>query len=119
MGSALVPPSIPFFDARRQDDDTPTVRVVGQVDLSTRDRLAEVLDDAIRSGHDLVVDCTQVQFIDASGITVLLSAARAVGDGHLRLVGVHGLLARIIDLLDLTHVQPNIIIETRAGPSAR
>jgi anti-sigma B factor antagonist len=113
MGSASVPPSTPFFDARRQYGDTPAVHVVGEVDLSTRDQLAEILNEALSPGCDLLVDCTQIRFIDASGISVLLAAARAVGEGHLRLTGVHGALARIVDILDLAHAQPNLIVEKR------
>ena len=116
MESPSVPPSTPFFEARCRDGDTSTVYVVGEVDLSTRDQLGEALDKALRPGFDLVVDCTQIRFFNASGIPVLLRTARALGEGRLRLRGVHGILGRIIDVLDLGHAEPNLIVEQRTGP---
>lgn len=111
MEFASVIPSIPIFEARCQPGDPPTVYVVGEVDLGTRDRLAEVLDKAVRHGCDLIVDCVGIRFIDASGISVLLGAARSIGDGRLRLVNVHGALAYVIDLLELASEQPNLSVE--------
>ena len=99
------------FEAHCDGGGTPTVYVSGEVDLSTRDRLATVLTRAMRPGSDLVVDCTRMSFIDASGVSTLVRSAQEVSGGRLRLKGAHGYLSLIIDLLDLTSIQPNLVIE--------
>jgi anti-anti-sigma regulatory factor len=36
------------------------VYLIGEVDLSTHDQLAAVLDEATSPGRDLVIDCTKL-----------------------------------------------------------
>jgi anti-anti-sigma factor len=88
------------------------VYLTGEVDLNTHDRLAAVLDQAARPGHDLVIDCTKLTYIDVAGIRIVLRAARVIDDGQLRLTGVHGAVAVIIDLLDLAGIAPNLRQDT-------
>jgi anti-anti-sigma factor len=111
MASASGSRSTPF-EAYCDHGDPPTVYLSGEVDLSTHDRLAAVLDDAARPGRDLVLDCTKLTFIDVSGITVVERAARVLGDAQLRLKGVHGAVKVIIDVLDLTSTVPNLRQDT-------
>ena len=53
------------------------VRVFGEIDLATceglRDRLCLIVAD---SADDLVLDCTELEFMDSSGIGVLVRATR-------------------------------------------
>jgi anti-anti-sigma factor len=88
------------------------VYLSGEVDMNTHDRLAAVLDEAARPGLDLVIDCGKLTFIDVTGIRVVLRAARMIGDGQLRLTGVHSAVAMIIDVLDLTSTVPNLRQDT-------
>ena len=59
----------------------PGVRVRGEVDLlHTAPRLAAALDDAMRESHGaFVVDLCDVQFLDSSGVTVLVHARAVLG----------------------------------------
>ena len=111
MASASGSPSTQF-DAHWDHGDPPTVYLTGEVDLNTHDRLAAVLDEAARPGHDLVLDCTQLTFIDVAGIRIVARAARVIGNAQLRLTGVHGAVAIIIDLLDLAGIVPNLRQDT-------
>jgi anti-anti-sigma factor len=56
---------------------------VGEIDLSTADRLRAELDAALdRSAQAIVVDLAGVSFMDSTGIAVLVHARnRAVADG--------------------------------------
>ena len=100
------------FEAHWDHGDPPTVYLTGEVDLNTHDQLTAVLDQAARPGRDLVLDCTKLTFIDVAGIRVVLRAARVIGDGQLRLTGVHSAVAMIIDVLDLTSTVPNLRQDT-------
>lgn len=58
-------------------DETVLVEVLGEVDLSTAPRLAETLHWMLRCADAVVVDLDQVEFMDCSGLRVLLAAAAA------------------------------------------
>ena len=100
------------FEAYWDQGDPPTVYLSGELDLSTHDRFAAVLDEAARPGRDLVIDCTKLAFIDVGGVRLAVRAARVIGDGQLKLKGVHGVAALIIDILDLTRTVPNLRQDT-------
>ncbi|WP_433290823.1 STAS domain-containing protein [Actinoplanes sp. CA-030573] len=84
------------------------MHLIGEVDLCTRDLLAAALDEAASPGRDLIVDCARLEFIDASGISVLVAAARRIGEAQLRLTNVQAGLAHLLDLLHLTAEVPNL-----------
>jgi anti-sigma B factor antagonist len=59
-------------------DGVGTIRVVGEVDHLTADDLRQVALGALQDGaSSLVLDCSDLSFIDSSGLTVLLEAHRA------------------------------------------
>jgi anti-anti-sigma factor len=88
------------------------VYLIGEVDLSTHDRLAAVLDEATSPGRDLVIDCTKLTYIDVGGISIMVRAAHLIGDAQIRLKGVHGAVAVIIDVLDVAGAVPNLRQDT-------
>lgn len=54
-----------------------TLELVGEVDLLTSPMIRRELDRLdVGRGQDLVLDMTQVSFVDCSGIAVLFAAAR-------------------------------------------
>ncbi len=105
-------PSTPF-DARGEGGDPPTVHVSGDIDLASRDSLIALLEEIARPGSDLIIDCAGIDFIDACGIAALLHGAELIGDGLLRLTGVHGILAELVDILELRRTVPNLRPEPR------
>jgi anti-anti-sigma factor len=85
------------------------VAVGGDVDLATSPEMHRVLSEALRSGTvDIVVDLQAVDFMDASGVGVLIevaSNARAGGGGVL-LRSPSRRVRRVLDLLQLQDVLP-------------
>ena len=86
----------------QRDADSLTITVCGEIDLST----ADDLDGAIREAEDteigqIVVDLSDLAFLDSSGLSVLLQAsARSREDGN-RLSFVpskHEIVTRLIAL---------------------
>lgn len=85
------------------------VTLIGDLDKSSAPLLEERLADFMRRGHVcLVVDTTGLGFCDSTGIWVLLTSLRRAYErkGWLRLVGVHGFLARLLDLTRLREAFP-------------
>lgn len=50
------------------------VTVAGDVDLAAADTLWSVLDEYVRPGTDVVVDCSKIAFLDSMGLRTLIRA---------------------------------------------
>jgi anti-sigma B factor antagonist len=86
----------------RSEADRTVLEVAGEVDVYTgptlRDRIADLLDGG---AHDLIVDLGRVDFIDSTGLGVLVGAlnrARELG-GSLQLICAQ---ERVLKLLRIT-----------------
>lgn len=91
-----MPPDRPSRDAEqpldvalRERPDAPlVVHVRGELDLGTAPRLISALTLAERrQSHGIVVDLADLHFVDATGLRVLLEAARRARDGGWRFEG--------------------------------
>ncbi len=61
------------------DESTHLIAVRGEVHVSTAPEFSERLNDAIATGKTgVVIDMTNVAFIDSTGLSVLLNALRRV-----------------------------------------
>jgi anti-sigma B factor antagonist len=87
-----------------RDADTVTVSVSGDVDLSTVAELERAIVVAVDGDAPyVVVDLTEVTFIDSAGINTLLKSRR-LADGHGRRFRVVNATGVIRDVLDMTGV---------------
>jgi anti-sigma B factor antagonist len=88
----------------RFDAGTVTVSVSGEIDLSNVDELADAIATAVRGEAPAVVlDISEVTFIDSVGITALLKGRR-LADEHSKEYRVSGADGLVRQLLDLTGV---------------
>lgn len=91
-----------------QSADVPIVRVVGEVDLATapvlRERLAEIPADT----ETVIVDLSEVTFLDSTGLSVLVASWKRLGQtdapGNFRLVVNRPAIQRVLDVTGLAHV---------------
>jgi anti-sigma B factor antagonist len=86
-----------------QHDDRTIVRLSGELDLVTAPGFA----DALRSANsEIVIDCSDLRFLDASGLGVLAQASeRAERDGHsLMVVNARPLAQRVFEVTGLGHL---------------
>jgi anti-anti-sigma factor len=86
--------------AKTSVGDRLVVSLSGECDLTTRAELAAVLDEAIKASPAVVVDLSELTFIDSSGIHELIvgfHAARSHG-GELFVRNAQGAVAVVLDL---------------------
>ena len=72
---------IPHFEmsSETHGDTTQLIHVKGEIHVSTAPEFAARLDEAIAADATAVVlDLTEVEFIDSTGLTVLLNSLRSV-----------------------------------------
>jgi anti-sigma B factor antagonist len=86
------------------DDRTRILSATGEVHVSTAPELAEQLDAALTAGRSrIVLDFTGVEFIDSTGLSVLLNALRRLSrvDGALSLVCTNPTVLRLFEITRL------------------
>jgi anti-anti-sigma factor len=77
----------PFSVTVSTDGDRTTVALRGELDLSGVDRAREAIDQAQDSGTSLLVlDLSELDFVDSTGLEVMLRAARRAQDEGRRLI---------------------------------
>ena len=78
------------------------VTMAGEIDIATAPQLRGRLGPLAAGGRPVIVDLTEVTFIDAAGLRVLAGAARqAVGGGSLHVVAARYQVRRIFALTGL------------------
>jgi anti-sigma B factor antagonist len=79
----------------------------GSLDLATAPTVRAALSDATENGnHDLIVDLTQLEFLDSTGLGVLIGAHRRAAErgGSFRLVITDGPISRLLNITGLLGV---------------
>jgi anti-sigma B factor antagonist len=94
------------------DPDTRVISVSGEIHVTTAPEFSQRLNDAIVAGtKGVVIDMSGVEFIDSTGLSVLLNGLRRVtrADGSLSLVVSNPTVLRLFEItrLDSTFdIQP-------------
>jgi len=83
--------------------DCELVALAGELDCQTSPQLAEALTEASDGGRPVVVDLTELHFIDSSGLHVLMSGA---DDGKRILVCPHGNVHRVLEIVRADRALP-------------
>lgn len=94
----------------RRTDEPRVVHVFGELDLATAADLAAALEDEVATDGDLILDLSELIFMDSSGIKVLIETARKLeGKGRLILRSAGEPIRRVLALTQLERI-PNLTI---------
>ena len=88
----------------REVSDVPVVKVTGEIDAYTAPEFKSALGRVILSGADhVIVDLTDVSYMDSSGFGSLLSATKRVRPrgGTINLVGCNDAIERMLKITRL------------------
>jgi anti-sigma B factor antagonist len=99
-------PVVPHFELREEDSASGThvINVRGEIHVQTAPRFSQRLSEAIDSGNTaIVLDLSAVEFIDSTGLSVLLSGLRRVTQqqGRLALVCANPTVLRLFQITSL------------------
>ena len=90
-------------------EETRSIRLVGELDMGNARELEEALGSAIELGGPVLVDLSELTFMDSTGISILLRATQALrGRGCLILHGEQDNVRRVLDLVRLDGSVPNL-----------
>jgi len=88
-----------------QDDGTAAIQITGDIDLFTASTLKQTLCGALDQGHStLEVDLKCVDYIDSTGLSVLIAALRKARErkGGMRLLNLNRQLRRMFEVTGLS-----------------
>ena len=90
--------------------DVVVARVTGELDIAGASRTGDRIAQAVpTSALGLVVDFTELEFIDSSGVAMLFGLARTLGGRRQRLRVVAppgGPVARVLDIVEFDRAAP-------------
>jgi anti-sigma B factor antagonist len=86
------------------DGDTRVISVSGEIHVTTAPEFSQRLNDAIAAGtRGVVIDMSGVEFIDSTGLSVLLNGLRRVtrAEGQMSLVVSNPTVLRLFEITKL------------------
>jgi anti-anti-sigma factor len=93
-----------------EGDDVVVARLTGELDIAGADSTGKRIAEAVpSSARGVVVDMSELEFIDSSGISMLFALARRVGSRRqeLRVVAPAGKpVARVLDIVEFDRAAP-------------
>jgi anti-sigma B factor antagonist len=102
----MTSPTIEFVATLHTEGDRAVVLVAGEVDMYTAPRLAACLDEATSVTKEVVIDATNVAFIDSTGVAVLVNAMKRLGAGALRVRRAPAQMRKVLEITGLTQLIP-------------
>ena len=91
----------------RQENSRTIIEVGGEIDVYTAPKLRECITGLVDEGHrDLIIDLEQVEFMDSTGLGVLVGGLKKVRahDGSMRLICNQERLLKIFRITGLAKV---------------
>jgi anti-sigma B factor antagonist len=100
------------------EDGRVVIRLSGEIDLTNVGRLEEQIEGAIADARDVVIDLTEVHFLDSGGLRLLSRVSTAAADHNQSFVVVappDSIARSVIDIAGMT----GELIVRDAPPGAR
>lgn len=76
--------SAPFKVQAEKEGDLHTVEVVGELDQATAPELRAALAETLQDGGSVLVDLTGCEFIDSTGLSLMVESKRQIDNGERR-----------------------------------
>lgn len=101
-------PRVLTIEVRTTEDGIDLVTLAGELDSSSSEPLSAALAGLTGGARRVVVDLAALEFVDSSGVKMLVAAARAVEDagGGFVLAAPTGSVRRVFEILHLDQVVP-------------
>ena len=87
-------------------------RLVGEIDMSNAAEFTRTVRDGVTEGGHIVFDCSDLRFIDSTGMAALVEISRGLGEnGRLVLRSPGASLVKAVHVLGLDRL-PNLELAT-------
>jgi anti-sigma B factor antagonist len=87
----------------------PVIFLSGEIDMGTAQALASALSPWVRAGGPVILDFSEVSFMDSTGLRVLIEAAKALGErGCIIIHGSHGATESLLRMTKVDEAMENM-----------
>lgn len=96
----------------RRANGSSQLALAGELDLSTVEELSAALNELVPEGGRIVLDVSELSFMDSTGLRVLLDVATRLREGGtVVLRGPQDQVRRVIEISGVESVASNLLIE--------
>ena len=90
----------------KTDGNVLTVKVDGDIDVNSVRDLKTILEDKLTDTPNIVLDCENLNYIDSTGLGVLVSTLKKVQkyDGNIKIIKLKSYLGKIFEVTGLTKI---------------
>ena len=97
---------VPFETLSTEVDGIRVIAVRGELDLSTAPSLEQPLDEALEGSRSVIIDLTECEFIDSTGIALIVRAWQRIDaaegdDRELVICSHHDQVQRVLEISGL------------------
>jgi len=80
----------------------------GELDMATVPIMNVAIADAVSRGGPILIDVTDLTFMDSSGVASLIGSVNTLPTGCIVLHGAHDGVEKVLDLMDVDRGIPNL-----------
>lgn len=99
------------------EGDRLRIALIGEMDLANAETAASTLQEALKTGKSIIVDLAKLEFLDSTGIAMLVTATREGGEQISFLPSEHASVRRLLSLTGLDE-RMNLVPAAKAAPSS-
>ena len=76
-----------------------TLKMIGRLDTTTAPELEAAIDGCVAGIHDLVLDCSALEYVSSAGLRVILKAQKLMNaQGSMKLTQVNETIMEVFDI---------------------
>ena len=76
-----------------------TIELVGRLDTTTAPELEATIDGCAAGMKELVLDCSELEYVSSAGLRVILKAQKLMNDqGNMKLTNVNETIMEVFDI---------------------
>ena len=94
----------PFELRSSKVGDAVVLSIVGEIDMATAPEVAQAIDDGHDGVHRVVVDLTEVTFLDSSALNALVHSQRELAENDIAFRIVSPADHAVRNVFDITHL---------------
>ena len=80
-------------------DTTVVLKITGRLDTTTAPELAAVIDGCISGIKELVMECSELEYVSSAGLRVILKAQKLMNaQGNMKLTHVNETIMEVFDI---------------------
>ena len=75
------------------------LKVAGRLDTTTAPQLEAAIDDCIADAEELVLECSELEYVSSAGLRVILKAQKRMNvQGSMKLTNVNDTIMEVFDI---------------------